>query len=162
MNPILRILLGLAVVISACAANDTHKAEDQIDAAQDIKRQATDDREDATDTENATDSDGYTTGTWCGEAKVGFEQQSFRPCGTSERWWLGSGPVGGGRSSCDGPSYYSGCSSYACVSGTLSPPKAIPHTGYGHLGMYARELIVSEILEQGVQTEEKCPHPAQP
>lgn len=89
MNPILRILLGLVVVTSACAADDTHKADDHIDTAQDNKQQATDNWGEAADAEKAPDSDGYTTGTWCGEAKVGFEQQSFRPCGTSERWWLG-------------------------------------------------------------------------
>ena len=162
MNHYTRRILTVALLCIATAGCESPASEQPTSDADTTVDGSLSASDDVVGTTDATDSDGYTTGTWCGEAIVGPEQWSFRPCGTSERWWLGSGPVGGGRSSCDGPSYYSGCSSYACVSGTLSPPKAIPHTGYGHLGMYARELIVSEILEQGVQTEEKCPHPAQP
>lgn len=99
--------------------------------------------------------DGFTTGTWCGSSVVGPEEWSFRVCGTTERWWLATGPIFGGPAGCD----YTGvaCASYACVSGILSPAKPIPHTGYGHLGMYARELQVTEILQKGELTDHPCP-----
>lgn len=161
MNHYTRRILTVALLCIATAGCESPASEQPTSDADTTVDGSLSASDDVVGTTDATDSDGYTTGTWCGEAIVGPEQWSFRPCGTNERWWLGSGAIYGDWGDCDYQANYAGCGSYACVTGTLSPTKPI-QAGYGHLGGYARELIVSEILEKGVQTEEKCPHPAQP
>jgi hypothetical protein len=91
---------------------------------------------------------------WCGVAGVGFEESSFRVCDSNERWWVESGPIAG--AGC-GSGKIAACYRYACVTGTVSPTREPPYPGYGHLGSYARELTVTEVLEVRELKAGECP-----
>jgi hypothetical protein len=84
-----------------------------------------------------------------GHYRYGFEVESFRPCGSSEDWWVtvsdrlrerireigdAPGPV------------------YAVLRARVSPQGE-----YGHLGSYDRQISIVEVLEVRPATETDCP-----
>ena len=83
-------------------------------------------------------------GVYAGYYRSGFELSSFRPQGSSEQWWLNTEsrrlltPVAHAAQ---------GSWIYIAVRGSVSPPGK-----YGHEDAYARELVVTEVLQMRVAT----------
>ncbi len=86
-----------------------------------------------------------------GYVSFGFEDSSFYPCNSSERWWLNE------PSSLGIDERYDAIASnpyehvYARLRGSRSP-----RGKYGHLGAYQREFTVSEVVEMRKPAEGDC------
>lgn len=78
----------------------------------------------------------------------GFEANGFRPCGSTESWWVTEGDLH---------------TRYAAVAGRDYEPvyvelvgEAGPTGEYGHLGAYTRELAVKQVLEMRPARDGDC------
>ena len=68
-----------------------------------------------------------------GVYELGFERQTFRACGSTETWWVGTAPASLQRGL--------GTRAYVRVRGTLGLPGA-----FGHMGRYPRQLQITEVV----------------
>ena len=68
-----------------------------------------------------------------GVYELGFERQTFRPCGSGETWWVGTAPASLQRGL--------GTRAYVRVKGTVGPRGA-----FGHLGKYPRQIVIREVI----------------
>jgi hypothetical protein len=68
-----------------------------------------------------------------GVYELGFERQTFRPCGAGETWWVGTAPA----------SLQRGLETraYVRVRATVGPRGA-----FGHLGRYPRQIHITEAV----------------
>ena len=68
-----------------------------------------------------------------GVYELGFERQTFRPCGSAEAWWVGTAPASLQRGL--------GTRAYVRVKGTVGPRGA-----FGHMGRYPDQLQITEVV----------------
>lgn len=84
-----------------------------------------------------------------GHYRFGFEVEAFRPCGSSEDWWVTTADELRSRAE--------------RLSGTSRPVYAVvrarvsPRGEYGHLGQYPRQVSVVEVLEMRPARSSDCP-----
>ena len=79
----------------------------------------------------------------------GFEVDAFRPCGSDEKWWVTEGTELRSRYAALSPKQYEEV--YVEIRGHAGPVGK-----YGHLGAYARELAVGEVIAIRPAVEPKC------
>lgn len=72
--------------------------------------------------------------------KQGFETESFQPCGSKEEWWVTEGAELRQRYNEVADLNYDPV--YVVVRGQLGPEGK-----FGHLGLYTRQIAVSEVIE---------------
>jgi hypothetical protein len=70
---------------------------------------------------------------FAGVYELGFERQTFRPCGLRETWWVGIAPAELQREY--------GTRAFVRVRGTVGE-----RGGYGHLARYPRQIIINEVV----------------
>ena len=87
--------------------------------------------------------------TLAGHYSQGFEVDAFRPCGSDEKWWVTEGTELRSRYAALSPKQYEEV--YVEIRGHAGPVGK-----YGHLGAYARELAVGEVIAIGPAVEPKC------
>jgi hypothetical protein len=76
---------------------------------------------------------GEPTREFAGVYELGFERQTFRPCGSRETWWVGIAPA-------ELQTGY-GTREFVRVRGTVGK-----RGGYGHLARYPRQIIITEVV----------------
>jgi hypothetical protein len=76
-----------------------------------------------------------------GVYELGFERQTFRPCGSDETWWVSTAPASLHRGL--------GTRAFVRVRGTVGPRGA-----FGHLGKYPRQIVIREVISA---TGGECP-----
>lgn len=81
-------------------------------------------------------------GELAGVYELGFERQTFRPCGSAETWWVGSAPASLQRGL--------GTRAYVRVKGTVGASGS-----FGHMGRYPRQLQITDVVEDTRRTD--CP-----
>lgn len=77
---------------------------------------------------------------YAGVYSQGFEVDSFQPCGSPEQWWVTRGEELRERYRQVATRPYEEV--YVVVRGRVGPPGH-----YGHMGAYARELSVDEVVQ---------------
>lgn len=93
---------------------------------------------------------GPANGRLAGHYSQGFEVDAFRPCGSQESWWVTDGEDLRRRyRELDVPPYEP---VYVELRGTVGPDGS-----WGHLGIYRRELAVTEVLVARTATAGDCP-----
>lgn len=76
-----------------------------------------------------------------GVYELGFERQTFRPCGSAETWWVSTAPASLHRGL--------GTRAYVRVRATVGPRGA-----FGHLAKYPRQIAIREVISA---TGGECP-----
>jgi hypothetical protein len=76
-----------------------------------------------------------------GVYELGFERQTFRPCGSGETWWVSTAPASLHRGL--------GTRAYVRVRATVGPRGA-----FGHLAKYPRQIAIREVISA---TGGECP-----
>jgi hypothetical protein len=76
-----------------------------------------------------------------GVYELGFERQTFRPCGSGETWWVSTAPATLHRGL--------GTRAFVRVRATVGPRGA-----FGHLGKYPRQIAIREVISA---TGGECP-----
>lgn len=83
-----------------------------------------------------------------GHYSWGFEVNGFQPCGSSESWWVTEGDLHARYRQVAGRDYEP---VYVVLRGEAGPPGK-----FGHLGAYARELAVREVVEMRAARDGDC------
>jgi hypothetical protein len=99
--------------------------------------------------------------TYAGHLTLGFEQRVFVPCGSQDQWWLeAEGDIPGRLKKAGGPDAFKpelrGVVFFLRGRGRLS---GLGH--FGHLGAFAKELTLVEVVELRAQGKSDCALPIQ-
>lgn len=84
-----------------------------------------------------------------GHYSHGFEVDSFVPCGSEERWWVGGGADIQSRYNAIAPAPYRPV--YVELVGRVGPEGR-----FGHMGAYLRELEVAEVIVMRQASDGDC------